>query len=277
MITFAQTVFMKSKLSAFVFLLVVLGCKTNQVAVAPTEQLRNIEGNGKVYAAVFQQRAAEYSALCQQAYNLAAWQIDSALKQPHDKPLAIITDIDETLLDNSPYAVEMAKKGQVYEQASWTQWTAMADAKPMFGSQAFYNEAAKKGVEIFYITNRNVQDKPGTIANLKKYGFPFADQAHVIVRETISSKEQRRRKVAETHDIIVLLGDNLSDFSAAFDHKTEAERQQGVRDNAAAFGKKFIVLPNTGYGDWESAIFDYNYKRTQAQKDSIYLSKLKGF
>jgi 5'-nucleotidase (lipoprotein e(P4) family) len=171
----------------------------------------------------------------------------------------------------------MAKKGQTYDQSTWLEWTSKATAAPMFGSQAFYKAAASKGIEIFYITNRSVKDKPGTIENLKKFGFPYADDAHVVVREIVSSKEQRRKKVADTHEIVLLLGDNLSDFSAAFDKKNEAERQQAVTDNAAAFGKKFIILPNTGYGDWESAIFDYNYKRTQAQKDSIYLSKVKGF
>lgn len=257
----------------------ITSCKTSQDTTAkqPETALKNIDLNGKVYAAVFQQRAAEYKALCQQAYNIAAWQIDEALKTQHTKPLAIISDIDETLLDNSPYAVEMAKKGQTYDQATWLEWCDKAAAEPMFGSKAFYQGAASKGIEIFYITNRSVKDKPGTIANLKKLGFPFADDAHVIVREIVSSKETRRQKVAETHEIVLLLGDNLSDFSAAFDKKNEADRNLGVTNNAAAFGKKFIVLPNTGYGDWESAIFDYDFKRTQVQKDSIYLSKVRGF
>ena len=254
-----------------------IACKTPRTATADDKPIRNIEGNGKIYAAVFQQRAAEYSALCQQAYNLASWQIDNAIRQPHSKPLAIVSDIDETLLDNSPYAVTMAKKGQSYDQVTWLDWTSRAAAKPMFGSQAFYNEAAKKGIEIFYITNRSIKDKPGTIENLKKLGFPYADQAHVIVREIVSSKEQRRQKVAETHEIVLLLGDNLSDFSAVFDKKTEIERQQGVADNASAFGRKFIILPNSGYGDWESAIFDYDHNRTPARKDSIYLSKVSGY
>lgn len=264
------------KTIAVVLLLGALSCKTPQPAVSQAN-IGNIELNGKLYAALFQQRAAEYSALCQQAYNIAQMQIDVALKQSHTKPLAIVTDIDETLLDNSPYAVAMAQKGQSYEQSSWLDWTSRADAQPMFGSQKFYNEAATKGIEIFYITNRSVKDKPGTVANLKKFGFPYADDAHVIVRETISSKEPRRQKVAETHDIVLLLGDNLSDFSAAFDKKDETGRQQGVTENAALFGKKFIILPNSGYGDWESAIFDYDYKKTQRQKDSIYLSKLKAY
>lgn len=275
--TFAQTIIMKTpRIAVVALLLAVLSCKTPQ-PTASESAIGNIELNGKLYAAVFQQRAAEYSALCQQAYNIAQIQIDAARKSTHAKPLAIVSDIDETLLDNSPYAVAMAQKGQSYEQSSWLDWTSRAEAQPMFGSQKFYNDAAAKGIEVFYITNRSVKDKPGTVANLKKFGFPYADDTHVIVRETVSSKEPRRQKVAETHDIVLLLGDNLSDFSAVFDKKDEAGRQQGVTDNAGLFGTKFIILPNTGYGDWESAIFDYDYKRTQRQKDSIYLSKLKGY
>lgn len=244
---------------------------------APTPALHNLEINGKVYAAVFQQRAAEYKALCQQAFNVATWQLDAALKQPHTKPLAIITDIDETLLDNSPYAVAMAQKGQTYNETTWLEWTSKGIAEPLMGSQAFYKYAASKGVEVFYITNRSINDKPGTIANLAKYNFPFADEAHVVVRGKISSKEARRLKVGETHDILLLLGDNLADFSTVFDKKPEVQRLEGVVNNAAEFGKRFIVLPNSGYGDWEAALFDYNFKWKPAQKDSIYMSKVKGF
>jgi len=67
-----------------------------------TPTLHNIDLNGKVYAAVFQQRAAEYKALCIQAFNVATYQLDNILKQPHKKPIAIVSDIDETFMDNSP-------------------------------------------------------------------------------------------------------------------------------------------------------------------------------
>ncbi len=272
---------MKNYAFATALLILSVSCKTPQPAFVPeapkADPIAHIDLNGKIYSAVFQQRAAEYKALCQQSFNMATWQLDTALGQKHAKPLAIVSDIDETFLDNSPYAVTMSQKGQTYSEASWAEWTAKGNALPLMGSEAFYKYAASKGVEIFYITNRSAKDKAGTIANLKKYDFPFADDAHVVVREQSSSKEPRRLKVSETHEIVLLLGDNLADFSAAFDKKTETERLQGVKDNAALFGKKFIVLPNSGYGDWESAIFDYKYNWTPAQKDSIYLSKVKGF
>ncbi|WP_430612836.1 5'-nucleotidase, lipoprotein e(P4) family [Flavobacterium sp. JP2137] len=255
-------------------------CQVSQIKSTPTEQQRvvnDIELNGKVYSAVFHQRAAEYQALCQQAFNVATTHLDVILQQQHSKPIAIVTDIDETFLDNSPYAVEMAKRGQVFDESSWLEWTSKGAAKPLMGSQEFFKYAASKGVTIYYITNRNQNDKAGTIANLKKYDYPLADEQHLIVRQTESSKETRRLKVSETHEIVMLLGDNLSDFSQAFDKKTEAQRLEAVRNNAREFGKKFIVLPNVNYGDWESAIFDYKRDWTPQQKDSIYHSKLIGF
>lgn len=253
-------------------------CKsTQQTAVAPTQALHNIEVNGKLYAAVFQQNAAEYQALAAQAFNIATWQLDEILKEQHSKPLAIVTDVDETFLDNSPYAVEMARQGKAYSQETWSEWTAKADAQPLLGSQEFFNYAASKGVEVFYITNRNENDKQGTIVNLQKFHYPFADDRHVVVRTTESSKEVRRQKLSETHEIVMLLGDNLSDFSTLFDKKTQEERLENVKGAKELFGKKFIVLPNTGYGDWESALFNYQKDLTTEQKDAIYDSSVKGF
>lgn len=268
---------LKSRFAIAGLALVALSSCTVIQQTAPRElsrSLSDIELNGKAYAAVFHQRAAEYQALCQQAFNSATTHLDHILKQQHSMPLAIVTDIDETFLDNSPYAVHMARKGQVFDEASWLEWTSKGEAKPLMGSREFFDYAAAQGVEIFYITNRNQNDKAGTLSNLKKYNYPFADETHLIVRERESSKETRRLNVSQTHEIVMLLGDNLSDFSKAFDHKTEVERSQAVKDHASDFGKRFIVLPNVGYGDWESALFDYKRDWTPVQKDSIYKAKL---
>ena len=51
--------------------------------------------DGKLWSSLYQQKAAEYKALCIQAYNIARLRLDEALEQPSAKPKAIITDIDE--------------------------------------------------------------------------------------------------------------------------------------------------------------------------------------
>lgn len=64
---------------------------------------------------------------------------------------------------------------------------------------------------------------------------------------------------------MLLIGDNLNDLSNAFERKSVAERLAEVDKARQMFGRKFIVLPNAMYGDWESAIYEYQ-RLTEAQK-----------
>ncbi|WP_313214067.1 5'-nucleotidase, lipoprotein e(P4) family [Soonwooa sp.] len=261
-------------------LLGVSACQTTQKTVGYTQDAKsayqNLQVDGKLYAAFYQQRAAEYQALCQQAYNVAQFRLDEALAKKSTKPLAIVTDIDETFMDNSYYAVEMAKEGKIYDLQSWKNWTSKAGAKPLSGSLEFFNYAASKGVQIFYITNRNEDERAGTVANLERYKFPIQSPQNVILRSKESSKENRRQNVAKNYDIVMLLGDSLTDFSSLFDnHPSEEKRAQAVQTLKNEFGKKFIIIPNVGYGDWEAALFDYKNDLPQAKRDSILYNVVK--
>jgi 5'-nucleotidase (lipoprotein e(P4) family) len=233
--------------------------------------------DGKLWSSLFQQKAAEYQALCIQAYNIAQLRLDEALKQSSPRPRAIITDIDETFLDNSPYSVHQALQGKDYDNDTWHEWTGKGMADTLTGALSFFKYAASKNVAIFYITNRDEKDKQGTLENLKRYSFPMADNDHLIVRQSTSSKEARRQQVAANYHIVLLLGDNLADFSALFDKKTTVERAANVQLSAAEFGKRFIVLPNANYGGWEDAVYGNNYTLNFAQKDSAIKSNLKNY
>lgn len=254
-------------------------CQTPKVATQEQQQktaAHSLQVDGKIYAVFFQQRAAEYQALSQQAYNVAKLRLDEAIANKGSKPLAIVTDIDETFLDNSYYAVEMAKQGKTWSQDSWANWTSKGVATPLAGSLEFFQYAASKGIQIFYITNRYEVERAGTLANLEKYNYPLQSPQNLILRSKESSKEARRQNVAKDYDIVLLLGDSLTDFSTLFDnHKSEKERAAAVETLKAEFGKRFIVLPNVGYGDWESALFNYKYDLTQEQKDSMIYEAVK--
>lgn len=237
----------------------------------------NWVAGGKVWSSVFQQQAAEYDALCIQAFNLARLRLDETLQQSHSRPLAIITDIDETILDNSAYAVKQSLAGKDYELLSWQEWTALGIADTMPRALSFFKYAASRNVDVFYITNRDEKERAGTLSNLQKFGFPQANDSHLLLRSTTSGKEARRKKVAETHEVILLLGDNLSDFSALFDKRPTAERASNVQSLSGEFGKRFIILPNFNYGGWEESLFNMKYDWSPAQKDSILRSQLKSF
>ena len=259
-------------------MLLTFSCKTQQNVTSATIQIYPTVVNGKIFTSVYQQRAAEYKALCLQAYNIAKSKLDESLKQQSLKPRAVITDLDETVFDNSPYAVKRALAGKDYDQTSWQEWTALGIADTLAGSYSFFKFAAAQNVEVFYITNRLEAEREGTMKNLQRYGFPYADKDHLLLKGSTSSKEERRQTVTVTHEIVLLLGDNLADFSPLFDNKKATDaRAAAVLQNATIFGDKFIVLPNSNYGDWEGAIYNYKYNLSPLQKDSAIKSNLKGY
>lgn len=229
---------------------------------------------GPLWGAVWQQKAAEYKALCFQTYNTARIQLDAILKEPHDKPLALVTDIDETILDNSPYQVHSSLNNQEYSDSSWIVWTKRIECDTVPGGLSFFQYAKSKGVSVFYITNRLEEERPQTLKELQRWGFPDADNEHLILKTAGSGKGLRRDIVSANYDIVMLFGDNLSDFSSVFDKKSLAERDQQVRSNASLFGSKFIVLPNLMYGDWESALYQYQHNLPVREKERTIIKGL---
>ena len=266
---------MKNIYSAvFISTLFIAACSSSKKFADNT----SIVNDGKVWASIYQQQAAEYKALCFQAYNIAKLRVDEILSKQTDKfkPYAVVTDLDETLLDNSPYDAKRAINNLGYDNKSWKEWTAKGIADTVPGGPAFFKYAALKGIEIFYITNRDEDERAGTLNNLKLYGLPYADDAHLIMRQGGSSKESRRQDVLKKHDIILLCGDNLADFNALYDNKpSEENRAASTQKLMQEFGSRYIVLPNPEYGDWESSLFNFNYKLADAQKDSIIKAQLK--
>ena len=255
-----------------------ISCTPSQKSVSSTTSSPSgLTINGKLFAVAYMQRSAEYHASCLQAYNFARLRLDEYLQSSaSSKPKAIITDIDETILDNSADEVHHDLQGKGFDPVEWRQWTAMAAADTIPGALSFLKYAASKNVETFYITNRDEQDREGTLKNLQKFNFPYADNTHLIVKQNTSSKESRRQAVMKDYDVVLLLGDNLTDFSAIWDNQPVAQRLEKVQEEAAQFGKRFIIIPNPVYGDWENAL--YQYKRLKpAQQDSAIKSWLKNY
>ena len=125
--------------------------------------------------------------------------------------------------------------------------------------------STSKGVKVFYVSNRDEAQKQATIDNLKSAGFQDAAAENVLLRDKESTKEPRRQTISQTYRIAILMGDNLNDLSNIFERKSIADRFAEVDKTKSEFGAKFIVLPNAMYGDWESAIYEYQ-RLDDAQK-----------
>jgi len=218
----------------------------------------------QVGAILWTQSSAEYRALAYQAFSLARLRLDQELATQKRgraargaKPLAIVVDVDETVLDNSRFQAELILRNAAYTPQAWLAWCERAEAGAVPGAAAFLNYATQRGVKTFYITNRRQPEKAGTIKNLISAGFPGVSEETVMIRETSSpSKETRREKVRAGYRIVMLVGDNLNDFSDDFSGKLMADRSAQVDREQAEFGAQYIVIPNPMYGDWESAVYD---------------------
>ena len=233
----------------------------------------------KVQAQVWTQNSAEYRALCFQAFNTAKINIDSFLssEKKYDRPLAIITDVDETVLDNSPYDGRLILEDVSYDRESWVEWGNLEIAEAIPGSLEFLTYAYEKGIKVFYVSNRYSEQLESTINNLKRLGFPNVSESTVLLRSDSRSKSERRNSISDGHEVIMLIGDNLSDFNDKFEVKISEERINYTNEMRGNFGTKLIVLPNPNYGDWESNGLFGGESFDNIEKDSIRKSNIKSY
>lgn len=258
----------------FLFVLIFSGCLFLHSCTECHPEKVETGGLHLEMAVLYTQQSAEYKALCYQTFNLAKLMLDKDLEDKSvTKPRALVFDIDETVLDNSPYEAKCALEGISYPE-KWNDWCNLAQAKAIPGALDFINDAHKKGVAIFYISNRKVELFEGTKKNLLQEGFPLTDDSFLLMRTDSNSKESRRQTVLAAYHIAMLFGDNLADFSMAFDG-TDAKGRMAVTDSLRyEFGNRFIVLPNTMYGDWEMALYNNKGdmpKEEKAQKRKEHL------
>lgn len=233
--------------------------------------------NHLTMAVLFHQKAAEYEALCYQAFNTAKLMLDKDLEnQSVNKKRAVVLDIDETILDNSPYEAKCILDDVSYPKY-WKDWCNLENAKALPGSVDFLDYVINNGVEVYYVTNRKVEFFEATKNNLLRHGFPIKDDNHIMMRTKTSSKEFRRRTILENRHISLLIGDNLNDFMECFEKGSNADRKKLAEQYKYEFGRRFIILPNAMYGEWEGALYDYDYKIPEDEKAKKRFENLTGF
>jgi 5'-nucleotidase (lipoprotein e(P4) family) len=245
---------------------------------ALTVVAQNADNEYQTGAVLWMQTSGERAALSYQAFSLARMMLDRDLRTRSRMRRAVIVDIDETIMDNSKSQTWLIKNQQSFSDQNWLAWVNKAEATAIPGAVEFLNYATSRGVRVFYITNRKTVEKEPTATNLRKLGFPNVNDETLLVRTDTksSSKEPRRQSVSSKYRVVLLMGDNLNDFSDVFENaKTIAGRMTVTEQNKTKFGSRFIVLPNPMYGDWENAIYDYNFKLSEKEKDAKRKAALK--
>ncbi len=233
-----------------------------------------------VMATAWFQQSAEMRAISYQTFNFAKVLVDMDLADETvtAETRAIVVDLDETIIDNSDYEAWLIGKDFGYSSSTWNPWIQAGIAPALPGAVEFLNYVADQGVHVYYISNRKVLDDNsgyiGTKANLMALGLPFADEEHLLLRTGSSNKTERRTYVEDQHHVILYMGDNLNDFLADFAGIGVDERLAVTDQYKAEFGKKFIVMPNPMYGEWEGSIYNFNWgfsplEKSEARKDIL--------
>lgn len=246
---------MKFLTKPFIILLVSLGCQPNQeVRLVQNDEERLIQQH--VMAVLWFQQSAEMKASYLQSYRYARILLDTKLEaRSTDRPVGVVLDIDETVLDNSPNAAHLIKTGKTFTFDKWKLWSDQARAKALPGALEFVNYAMSQGVEVFYISNRMDVELTATIKNLNTLNFPNADSTHVLLKTETSDKTIRRNAVSSQVEVLVYLGDNLRDYSEVYGNRGEDMGIGVVMDNKEDLLNNFVIFPNPTYGEWEKPVF----------------------
>lgn len=228
--------------------------------------------NDQLDAVLWTQTSIEHELIYTQVFASATRQLDAALADPTwdalplpprnlaGLPPAVVVDIDETVLDNVPLNARDILSNQVYSYDRWNTWVDQAKAQALPGAVSFLQAADKKGITVYYITNREHSQVQATVNNLRLRGFPVAHNEQVMAAGTPTGhceqagygKNCRRQWVASHARVLMLAGDSLGDFVQA-EHNTLADQRKAAAPYLAWLGQRWFVLPNPTYGNWYSA------------------------
>jgi acid phosphatase len=281
--------FMNNAGSVVILALLLAGCaeapsKPTTVAPVSTEV---VLANDNLNAVVWTQTAIEHDLVFREIYRVAQEKLATAIADPHwdalaredrgDAPSglkpAVILDVDETVLDNSPYQARLTRDGKEFDEFSWAQWCKEAAAKALPGALEFTRFAAAHGVAVFYLSNRAQDLNAATVANLRAMGFPVEGDNNFLglgsyvknCEQLGSEKGCRRKLVSQQYRVLMQFGDQIGDFVDVLAN-TPAGRDAAVRPYLDWFGERWFVLPNPTYGSWEPALFNNDWSQTLPQR-----------
>jgi len=235
-----------------------------------------------LHSNLWMQTAAEYQAVCKQTFNAALKEIKQVVKSAkrrqgrpvgHGKKLlAVVADLDETILDNARFQSEMDAAAMAYgddkgyTDSRWNKWVEQnaEEVELVPGARSFIAEVEKLMVVMVYISNRPDRLKGATIQALahnqvNTQRLQDVLELRLLLKGETSNKQARIKQVEEKYAVVAYLGDNLSDFPGETGQPEDvaqrlAARRQKMEAAAQLWGTRWFMLPNPVYGDWDRVL-----------------------
>ncbi|HET9766706.1 MAG TPA: HAD family acid phosphatase, partial [Thermoanaerobaculia bacterium] len=197
--------------------------------------------------------SAEYRALSVQAYTLAGRRLDELVAGRQPGTWAVSLDVDETVLSNLQHEIDLEAVAGAFDEGAWKEWVARRAAPVLPGAVAFLERVHRLGGRIALVTNRDEPMRADTDANLRAEGVPF-DLLLLRPSPDKGAKQPRWDAVEQGTaapgvpplKIVMWVGDNIRDFPGG-----DQSLRNAPPEALAAFGDRFVIIPNPMYGSWK--------------------------
>jgi 5'-nucleotidase (lipoprotein e(P4) family) len=144
-------------------------------------------------------------------------------KRKPDEKLAIVLDIDETMVSNYE---QLDGSDYCYDKAAWNEWVETGVPKPIVGAERLYAWAREHEVAIVFLSGRREPQRAATERGLKAAGF--GEWTELLLRDPSENelkaaeyKAGRRAKLEEQgYAIILNIGDQASDLEGGHAEQT---------------------------------------------------------
>ena len=195
--------------------------------------------------------SSEYKAICNQVYSQAIDKLEKKLRHNNFSlninnrdSYSVIMDLDETVLDNSDYQVELISKNESFNMDSWASWVKKEEAKLVPGAIEYINFLRGNNIQIIFISNRMDARLESTKNNMRKLDIYSDNDIYLLRKDKADKKTIRREEVFTStgrmkefnkFTVIQYLGDAMGDFNSKKYHR---------------FGIDQFIFPNPMYGKW---------------------------
>ena len=186
-------------------------------------------------------KSDEYEMICNQTYDLAKSRLKEIYLESDDiSGKAIIMDLDETILNNSQYQVEISRKDETFNMKSWAKWVNRSEASLVPGAKEFIDLARDIGIQLIFISNRMDKRLDSTKKNMKSLNIFSDDDIYLLRLDRKDKKTIRRNEVFKGEnrmseygpfDVVMYFGDAMGDFE-----------EKDFYNN--------FIFPNPMYGKW---------------------------